>query len=554
MASDNQELFLLTPSQLDEYKVRFQQSMSSSSSSSSSSSLGQEELTSIPAQLDEVLVHQNESHTLTSSPSLPQEEGKFILTPAQLNEGKTLLYPCDFAIICFRPLPTIFYRYNHDIYTEDTDDRPFTHVHSSHIMYCFVKDVTFIVLAEVYGAPVGAATLEDLHSYGINKVFAFGYAGSLTKEIEIGENVYAASAYPDEDVTKHYVDVKEGEHIIAKEKNILEVKECSVWTIGHFYRQTREQVEKALKLKCQIVNMDTSHFYSVCESLNIMGYYYCTISDTYAEKWNNHLSKALSGDSLLLDIQNSLINGIIHYECNDNIDVYKYKMGILLLDVKLCRSHNVEHFYKVYNNAVMALKEENSNKVYFNKAILLAALLHDIDDPKLFPNSKNNINARTILHGFSDEYIELVIEMINLVSFSANGNSTVEDARKLLPRHCDRLEAIGKTGIQRCYQYTKTIKRPIIKPETPRATTMEELNKLVREYKGPDDCFITHFYCKLLKIDTTSITNQYLSLRFKQESAVMFKFILDFFNKVSINNDVVDDDVFIQNYINSLPD
>lgn len=175
----------------------------------------------------------------------------------------------------------------------------------------------------------------------------------------------------------------------------------------------------------------------------------------------------------------------------------------------------------------------------------------DIDDRKLFPLSKNNCNARSILHGFSKQFIELVIEMINLVSFSDNGNRTTkdggeEDERKLLPRYCDRLEALGKTGVQRCYEYTKTIKRPIIKPDTPRVKTMEELEKLVEEYKGPDDCFITHFYCKLLKIGKITIKNRYLAISFEHENKMMYRFILNFFNRTSKS-----DDEFIQDYINS---
>jgi uridine phosphorylase len=250
---------------------------------------------------------------------------EFMLSPKEMNEGKELLYSCDFAVVCFCPLPKTFLHYKYDTYTQENDNRPFTHVKSDNIMYCFSEGFTFIVLSEIYGGPVGSATLEDLHYYGINKVYAFGFAGALNNKFKIGENVHCTSALPSDGVTEHYAVLKYGEHIFPPEQHIeLKYAECAVWTIDHFYRQTREQIEEAQRLGCDIVNMDTSFFFAVCKSLGMVGRYFATISDSYAEKkWTNCLTTAISGKgSLITDNQGTLIRNVIYTEVWYNMSPY----------------------------------------------------------------------------------------------------------------------------------------------------------------------------------------------------------------------------------------
>jgi uncharacterized protein len=223
------------------------------------------------------------------------------------------------------------------------------------------------------------------------------------------------------------------------------------------------------------------------------------------------------------------------------------RLGNLVNSERLCKSHDINHFMKVYENAQKALEIDHKLSAYQRKAILLAALLHDVDDKKLFPESTNNSNARHILTVFNIKFVELVIEMINLVSFSSNGNSvslSKDEEWKLIPRYADRIEALGMIGIERCYLYNTTIQRPIIREDTPQPKTKAELDKVVQEYKGEDNCFITHFYVKLLKICDFRISNQYLVFRGKKEGKIMVDFILKFHNKGDIP-----DEEFIQNYI-----
>lgn len=470
---------------------------------------------------------------------------EFMFTADNVNEGKKLLVECDFAFLCFCPMPNIFDKY--EIKGCIHEDRPFTHVNSLHIKYCLYNKFNFIVIAEMYSGPPTVATVEDLYFYGIRKIFGIGFVGSLADEFKIGENVYALSTLPEKGTTPHYLDLPEDQHIMNVQ-DYPRLKSCFVWTTNGFYRQRKEDIEKAKSLKCNVVNMDTSPFYAACQVFNIKAQYFATVSDSYAEKWNNSLSEAVSKSrSIVKDSQDSLIELILNNETNEDITRYTVKLIEILASKDICQSHNLGHFLAVYENAKKAIDYEILTP-YQRKAVLLAALLHDIDDRKLFPNSINNQNTRQILFGHSKQFIDLVIEMINLVSSSINGDTLVKEEWKLIPRYADRIEALGITGIERCYQFCNTIQNPIITDKTSRVTTKEELWKVAseeryKEYKGKSDSFIDHFYDKLLRLSVFPIKNKWLVGRGHEEGKIMVDFILKYFSKN------VSDKEFIETYI-----
>ena len=73
--------------------------------------------------------------------------------------------------------------------------------------------------------------------------------------------------------------------------------------------------------------------------------------------------------------------------------------------------HGSDHSLRVYNNALNIRKAYECNELYVD----LGALLHDVDDHKLFKN-KNNENARKFLceNDFDSEAIEDIIEIIKI--------------------------------------------------------------------------------------------------------------------------------------------
>lgn len=113
--------------------------------------------------------------------------------------------------------------------------------------------------------------------------------------------------------------------------------------------------------------------------------------------------------------------------------------------------HDAAHTMRVYKNAerLAASYPESDREI-----ILLSALLHDVDDHKLF-DTKNNENARRFLeeNGVEEPNIERICAIINAVSFSKNRGKRPETIEGQIVQDADRLDALGAIGIARTFAY-----------------------------------------------------------------------------------------------------
>lgn len=135
------------------------------------------------------------------------------------------------------------------------------------------------------------------------------------------------------------------------------------------------------------------------------------------------------------------------------------KLYIETLFVKDYSGHDVEHSLRVYRNAILlANTEPQCNRLI----VFLSALLHDVDDGKLF-NTENNYNARTFLekHRIDKGLIEQICEIINSVSFSKNRGNCPKTIEGKIVQDADRLDAIGAIGIARTFAYGGSHERSI---------------------------------------------------------------------------------------------
>lgn len=178
--------------------------------------------------------------------------------------------------------------------------------------------------------------------------------------------------------------------------------------------------------------------------------------------------------------------------------------------------HGYHHALRVYLHALEAIKEVRelwNLSPTIVMSIKLAALLHDVDDGKIFgPYHEQHLtHARQILDKVKFRDHELVLEMIRLVGFSHNGirdfyrsddpfifkdglrktrRGTLHQIPKwkLIPRDCDRLEALGSIGVARCIGYGCQIYRPLFdSSRTPRLTDdWSILKKAVNYWLGRD--------------------------------------------------------------------
>ena len=113
--------------------------------------------------------------------------------------------------------------------------------------------------------------------------------------------------------------------------------------------------------------------------------------------------------------------------------------------------HDTAHSLRVYKNALeIACNEPGCDMT----VVSLAALLHDVDDHKLFDH-ENNENAREFLSnsGVPSEKIEEICSVINSVSFSKNRGKKPATLEGKIVQDADRLDAMGAIGIARTFAY-----------------------------------------------------------------------------------------------------
>lgn len=210
--------------------------------------------------------------------------------------------------------------------------------------------------------------------------------------------------------------------------------------------------------------------------------------------------------------------------------------------------HGYDHFIAVRDHSILALEHENLSERE-KLQVELAALLHDIDDEKIFPQSKNYENARFILNKSlkdiddKDNFIEVVINLISLVACSKNGNSDPPEPWMAIPRDCDRLEAIGQIGIDRCLEFKGG---PYHVDTTPRASILEEVwniatpEKFEGYMKGKRSIsMIDHYYDKILHIgkpEALKSQNKYILEEAARRNDLMAQFVIDYWAKHPITS------------------
>ena len=121
--------------------------------------------------------------------------------------------------------------------------------------------------------------------------------------------------------------------------------------------------------------------------------------------------------------------------------------------------HGADHTFRVYDNAMLlADKQPECDR----EVVALSALLHDVDDHKLF-NTENNANARHFLeeHGISKDKTDEICSTINMVSFSKNRGKKPDTIEGKIVQDADRIDAIGAIGIARTFAYGGKAGRPL---------------------------------------------------------------------------------------------
>lgn len=184
--------------------------------------------------------------------------------------------------------------------------------------------------------------------------------------------------------------------------------------------------------------------------------------------------------------------------------------------------HDYYHTVRVYKIATEIAKQEYADV----NIVQLAALLHDVDDKKLSPEThatkKNAVDFMTA-NGVDADIINIVYKIIDEVSFAGTDSVVPSTIEGKCVQDADRLDAIGAIGIARTFAYGGSRGRKIYDPDIkPRIGMSKE------EYqKNMNSTSINHFYEKLLLLKDMMNTTAGKKLA-EHRQAVMQEFLNEF--------------------------
>ena len=224
------------------------------------------------------------------------------------------------------------------------------------------------------------------------------------------------------------------------------------------------------------------------------------------------------------------------------IDSVKEKV-IKLLD-KDNSGHGMDHINRVLDLSLKFAEKENANK----DVVSLIALLHDVDDYKLFgmENAKNLTNAKRIMDNCSvDKDIqEKVCKELNNIGYSKRlkGCCPITLEGKIVS-DADMCDALGVNGILRVYTYSMKNGKPFFDRNI---FPIEDItaDKYTRKTADSSVC---HLFEKVLKLKNLMLTNSG-----KEESIKRHEIVVDFLYHLFEEENAPEWTEYLDNYLKKL--
>lgn len=203
--------------------------------------------------------------------------------------------------------------------------------------------------------------------------------------------------------------------------------------------------------------------------------------------------------------------------------------------------HGMEHINRVLELSLKFAKTENANK----DIVTLIALLHDVDDYKLFGmnNAENLTNAKNIMSNCNiDKNIqEQVCLALNNIGYSKRLKgccpTTLEGK---IVSDADMCDALGANGILRIYTYSIKNGKPFF-----------DRNKFPIENLSADkytkrcaDSSVCHMFEKILKLKDLMLTDVG-----KKEAKSRHQIIVDFLYQLFSEENALDWIEYLDNYL-----
>ncbi|MBE6737809.1 MAG: HD domain-containing protein [Ruminococcaceae bacterium] len=208
--------------------------------------------------------------------------------------------------------------------------------------------------------------------------------------------------------------------------------------------------------------------------------------------------------------------------CNNIINnTIEYIKGFFASDFT---GHDSEHSMRVYKIATKLAVTEGADMLVTS----LSALLHDVDDKKISPDTADNLsNARTFLssQGVDDITLEKICDVIKQISFKGKDSVVPDTIEGKCVQDADRLDALGAVGIARAFAYGGANHRVMYDPEIKPVLNMSE-----QEYYSAQGTTVNQFYEKLFLLKDIMNTESAKVIA-SQRDTFMRSFIDEFLNE-----------------------
>jgi len=183
------------------------------------------------------------------------------------------------------------------------------------------------------------------------------------------------------------------------------------------------------------------------------------------------------------------------------IDDVKKEVSLLLLNDD--SGHDIEHINRVYKMSL----DFCSNLDVDKDVVSLIALLHDVDDYKLFglESSLNLTNARMIMDkaNINKETQDKVLSSLSCIGYSKRLKGIIPCSLEgMIVSDADMCDALGVSGVLRAYKYSIKYNQTFFDKEF-----FPNDNLTAEEYtsKKTNSC-ICHFFEKILRLKDLMLT------------------------------------------------
>ncbi len=162
------------------------------------------------------------------------------------------------------------------------------------------------------GAPALIHRMEELAAFGVKRFIAVGLAGSLIEELSPGDYIICNKGLSEDGVGHLYLSENERfafatPRLLSAWKRFIKAKhskhkpfhEAATWSFPVLFKETKEDVDRVIRLGCDTVEMEAAAFYAFAQDKQVEALALFVISDSLAGGvWHPQIKHAEVRDNL----------------------------------------------------------------------------------------------------------------------------------------------------------------------------------------------------------------------------------------------------------------